>query len=67
LYADCAAERSVPPDDSKKRILPGVGAGVGFRAVWQTDVLLSYGYGFNAVRNGDRGGHEVSIGLERKF
>ncbi|HUJ10981.1 MAG TPA: hypothetical protein VL171_13235 [Verrucomicrobiae bacterium] len=67
LYADCAAARSVPPDDDAKRILPGVGTGVGFRSFWQTDVLLSYGYGFNAVRNGDRGGHEVAVGLERKF
>ncbi len=67
LYADCAAERSVPPDGSAKRILPGVGTGIGFQTFWKTDVLLSYGYGFNAVRNGDRGGHEVALGIERKF
>jgi hypothetical protein len=30
-------------------------------------VLVSYGYGFNAVRNGDRGGHEVGLALEKKF
>jgi hypothetical protein len=67
LYADCAAERSVPPDGSSKRILPGIGSGVGFQTFWKTDVLLSYGYGFNAVRDHDRGGHEVAIGLEKSF
>jgi hypothetical protein len=67
LYGDCAAERSVPPDQTNERVLPGIGAGVGFRSFWKTDVLVSYGYGFNAVREGDRGGHEVALGIERKF
>jgi hypothetical protein len=67
FYADCAAERSVPPDQTNERVLPGLGAGVGFRSFWKTDVLVSYGYGFNAVRDGDRGGHEVAIGLEKQF
>jgi hypothetical protein len=67
FYADCAAEQSVLPDQTNKRVLPGLGAGIGFRSFWETDVLLSYGYGFNAVRDGDRGGHEVAIGLEKQF
>jgi len=45
----------------------GVGAGLGFRAWWQTDVLLSYGYGFNAIRNGQHGGHEIGLALEKKY
>ena len=45
----------------------GVGAGIGFNTFWDTTFLISYGYGINAVRNGDRGGHEVGIALERKF
>ena len=67
LYADFAVERSVPPDQKNWRSLPGVGAGVGFRTVWETDVLLSYGYGVNAVRNSDRGGHEVAFAIEKQF
>ena len=35
-------------------------------AKWKR-MVLSYGYGFNAVRNGDRGGHEVAVGLEKQF
>lgn len=45
----------------------GVGTGLGFNALWNTDFLVSYGYGVNAVRNGDRGGHEVGFALEKKF
>ena len=45
----------------------GVGAGIGFRAFGEVDLLLTYGYGVDAVRNGNHGGHEFGIALERKF
>ncbi len=45
----------------------GVGAGVSFRAVWDIHALITYGYGVNAVRNGDHGGHEVGLALEKNF
>ena len=45
----------------------GSGTGVSFRGPCQTDVLLSYGYGFNAERSGASGGHELTLGLERQF
>jgi len=45
----------------------GVGTGISFRAWWNTYVLLTYGYGINAVRNGDHGGHEIGLALEKKF
>jgi len=67
LYADYAVERAVPPDQPNWRSLPGVGAGVGFRTFWGVDVLISYGYGFEAIRNGDRGGQEVAIALQKQF
>ena len=44
-----------------------VGAGLRFPAWWGTHVLLSYGYGVNAVRAGSHGGHEIGIGLEKQF
>ena len=37
------------------------------RAFWTTDLLLSYGYGVNAVRRGETGGHEIGLAFEKKF
>jgi hypothetical protein len=45
----------------------GVGAGVSFRALWNINGLLSYGYGVNAIREGRHGGHEVALALEKQF
>jgi hypothetical protein len=67
LYGDWAVVKPVPPQPSDWHNYFGVGAGVDFRAWWEFDLLLSYGYGFNAVRNGDNGGHEVGLALEKKF
>jgi hypothetical protein len=67
FYGDWANARGVPPLAREYDNYFGAGAGVSFRGPWRTDFLLSYGYGFNAVRNGDRGGHEVALGLERQF
>ena len=30
-------------------------------------MLVSYGYGVNAVRNGEHGGHEIGVALEKQF
>jgi hypothetical protein len=67
FYGDWANARGVPPLEREYHNYFGVGSGVSFRAPWKTDVLLSYGYGINAVRNGGHGGHEVALGLERQF
>jgi hypothetical protein len=45
----------------------GAGAGISFRGPWQTDVLIAYGHGFDGVRNGRRGAHEISLGIEKRF
>ncbi len=67
FYGDWANARGVPPLARDYDNYFGVGAGASFRGPWKIDFLLSYGYGFNAVRNGDRGGHEVALGLEKQF
>ncbi len=67
FYGDWANARGVPPLARDYDNYFGVGAGLSFRGPWKTDFLVSYGYGINAVRNGDRGGHEVALGLERQF
>ncbi len=67
FYGDWANARGVPPLAREYHNYFGVGTGFSFRGPWDTDMLLSYGYGVNAIRNGDRGGHEVALGLERQF
>ena len=67
FYGDWARARGVLPLLREYHNYFGTGAGVSFRGPWQTDFLVSYGYGINAVRNGDHGGHEIALGLERQF
>jgi hypothetical protein len=67
LYGDWAVLKPVPPEAPDWDNFFGVGAGVSFRALWDVDWLISYGYGVNAVRHGNHGGHEVGIALEKKF
>jgi hypothetical protein len=45
----------------------GAGCGVSFRAFWGVQTLVQYGYGFNAVRNGDKGAHEIGLAFEKQF
>jgi len=66
FYGDWANAHLVAPSLREHNYF-GTGTGLSFRAPWKTDVLLSYGYGFNAERNGASGGHEVTLGLEREF
>jgi hypothetical protein len=66
-YVDWAMLKPVPPDAPDWHHYIGVGAGVSFRMFWNTRTLLSYGYGINAVRNGDHGGHEIGLALEKQF
>ncbi len=67
VYADYAVVRVVPPGERGRSGWLGVGAGVSFRGPWRTLWLLSYGYGVNAARGGERGSHEVAIALEKSF
>ena len=67
FYGDWAVLKPVPPEPDNWHNYFGVGAGLGLRAWWNTQALVSYGYGINAVRDGRNGGHEVGLGLEKKF
>jgi hypothetical protein len=67
LYGDWAVVKPVPPETPDWDNLFGVGTGLSFRALGNMDWLISYGYGVNAVRNGDHGGHEIGLALEKKF
>ncbi len=67
LYADFAEAKQLDGASRDWHSFLGLGGGFSFRGPWQADLLLSYGYGFNALRNGDRGGHEVGFALEKQF
>ncbi len=67
LHGDWAIAHTVPPGDGDWHNYFGIGVGLGCRAWFNTRVLLTYGYGFNAIRNGERGGHEISLALEKHF
>jgi len=67
LYGDWAAYKPVPPAAGDWHNLLGVGAGVSLRAFWGIRTLVTYGYGINAVRNGNHGNHEIALALEKSF
>jgi hypothetical protein len=67
FYGDWAIARGVPPEARDTHNYFGVGTGLSFRALWDTDFLVSYGYGINAVRDGERGGQELGLAMEKKF
>ncbi|MCG3148164.1 MAG: hypothetical protein PCFJNLEI_01606 [Verrucomicrobiae bacterium] len=67
FYGDWARARGVAPLAREYHNYIGVGTGVSFRLGRNLDMLVSYGYGLNAVRNGDRGGHEIALGVEKQF
>jgi len=67
LYGDWAVIKPVPPEAPDWTNIFGVGAGLSFRAVADIDCLVAYGYGINAIRDGNRGGHEISLAFQKKF
>jgi hypothetical protein len=67
LYGDWAVARGVPPLARDYHNYFGTGTGISVRGPWKSDLLLSYGYGFNAKRNDTRGGHEIALGIEKEF
>jgi hypothetical protein len=67
LYGDWAVVKPPLPQPADFHNYFGTGAGLGFLGPCRTRCLLTYGYGINAVRNGDRGGHEVGLAVEKQF
>ena len=57
----------VPPNERRWRDQAGAGVGIGFRTPGGLDWLFSYGYGINAIREGDRGSQEFAVALEKTF
>jgi len=67
LYGDWAVVKPVPPATPDWNNIFGLGSGLSFRAIKGINWLISYGYGFNAIRDGTRGGHEIGLALQKEF
>jgi hypothetical protein len=67
LYGDWAILKPVPPEPADWHNILGVGSALSFRTLWDTDLLISYGYGINAIRDDHHGGHEIGLALQKKF
>jgi len=67
LYGDWAVLKLVPPDAPDWHNIFGVGAGLSFRAFWDMNWLLTYGYGINAIRHDEHGGQEIGLALQKEF
>lgn len=67
LYADWALAHTVAPQDGQWHNYTGLGVGLGCRVFANIDLLVSYGYGINALRDGTHGGHEIALALEKQF
>jgi hypothetical protein len=70
LYADYGVVHEIDVTTGREddwNDYTGAGCGVSFRAFWGVHTLIQYGYGFDAVRNGETGGHEIGLAFEKKF
>jgi len=67
LYGDWAVVKPVPPEPPDWHNVLGVGSALSFRTLWDTDLLISYGYGINAVRDGHHGSDEIGLALQKQF
>lgn len=67
LYADGAVTRRSDIPDSNAHAWSGTGMGVSVKAWWETRWLVGYGYGINAQRGNDVGGHEFFVQMEKSF
>ncbi len=67
LYWDGALTRRTDISDRASHIWAGTGAGVSFKGWWDTNWLLGYGYGINAQRGTDHGGHELFAQMSKEF
>ncbi len=67
LYGDAAVTHRSDTSDHAAHGWAGTGAGVSFKGFWDTDWLMGYGYGINAQRGTDHGGHELFLQMSKKF
>jgi hypothetical protein len=67
LNADYARVDYLPGHELPRKGLRGVGADLAFDVTDSVTLILGYGYGVDAPRNGGFGGHEASLLLEVRF
>jgi hypothetical protein len=67
LYADGAITKRSDISGHAIHGWAGTGSGVSFQGPWETQWLFGYGYGINAQRRGDHGGHELFTQMSKQF
>lgn len=67
FYGDGALTKRSDIPDRAIHLWSGVGTGVSFEAWWETQWLVGYGYGINAQRGNDTGGHELFATMSKQF
>lgn len=67
FYGDAAMTKRSDIPDRAIHLWSGVGTGVSVKGWWETQWLLGYGYGINAQRGNDNGGHEVFAQMSKQF
>lgn len=67
LYADSAITRRTDIPDHEPHGWVGTGTGLSFRGWWDTHWLVGYGYGINAQRGSNDGGHEFFAQISKEF
>jgi len=66
-YADGAVTTRSDIPDHSAHVWTGIGAGVSFKGWWETQWVVGYGYGINAQRGNDHGGHEFFTQMSKQF
>jgi len=67
LYADGAITHRTDVPDHEPHGWAGSGIGMSFRGWWDTHWLAGYGYGINAQRGPEHGGHEFFAQMSKEF
>ena len=67
LAADIAQVDYFPGHGLPRSTLRGIGIGLSARLTPRLSLVVGYGYGIDALRNGSYGGHELNMFLEWKF
>ncbi len=67
FYGDGAVTHRSDISDHTAHGWAGTGTGMSFKAFWDTQWLMGYGYGINAQRGTDHGGQEAFVQMSKKF
>ncbi len=67
LYFDEAITQRSDIPDNQAHVWFGSGTGISFKGYGDIHCLIGYGYGINAPRGSDHGGHEIFAQMSKQF